>query len=130
MRPPEGMQVHHVNGDALDNRRDNLRVCTKQQDTHGFQLKRSIKATSRFRGVSWFKRDQNWKAQIMLDGHQRHIGYFNCEEDAARAYNIAAKELFGEFASPNFIGASPTIPGAWVLRCRAIRFLDALPDPV
>lgn len=129
MQPPEGMQVHHVNGDTLDNRRENLQICTCQQNVHGFRRK-IIGATSRFRGVSWYQACRNWKAQIECNKCKQHLGYFDSEEDAARAYDVAAKELFGEFASPNFIGASPTIPGAWVLRCRAIRFLDALPDPV
>lgn len=100
MHPPEDMQIDHINGDALDNRRENLRVCTCSQNGQGFKRK-IVGVTSTFRGVSWFKRDQNWKAQIMLNGHKRHIGYFNGEEDAARAYNKAAKELFGEFAQMN-----------------------------
>lgn len=59
--------------------------------------------SSRFRGVSWFRRDKNWKAQIEVNGCNRHIGYFRSEEEAARAYDTAAREYFGENARPNFL---------------------------
>lgn len=128
LESPKGVYTDHINGDGLDNRRENLRICTRQQNAQGFQRKQ-VGTTSKFRGVSRC-RGQKWQSHIKANGHKHYLGQFKSEEDAARAYDVAAKELFGEFASPNFIGASPTIPGAWVLCCRAIRLLDALPDPV
>ena len=57
---------------------------------------------SKFRGVSWCKRQLQWVAYIQGQGHKRHLGYFSVEEDAARAYDAKARELFGEFAKTNF----------------------------
>jgi hypothetical protein len=64
--------------------------------------KKHKNSTSQYKGVSFFKRDQNWHAQIMLNSKQIHIGYFEDEIDAARAYDTKAKELFGTFAKTNF----------------------------
>lgn len=92
----------HINGDTLDNRRENLRIVTNRQNQQAFR--RKVPGTSsKFRGVYWNKRDQKWCAQIKPDGaKQIHLGYFDVEEDAARAYDAAARAYFGEFAQPNF----------------------------
>ena len=58
--------------------------------------------TSLCRGVSWDARQQKWLAGIKVDGRRRTLGWFPEEEDAVRAYDQAAKELFGEFAYLNF----------------------------
>jgi hypothetical protein len=51
--------------------------------------------------VTWSRRNHRWFASICFDGKQIHLGSFRIEEDAARAYNRAAAELFGEFSRPN-----------------------------
>lgn len=102
MRAPKGVEVHHINGNGLDNRRANLRLVTRQQNAAGFQRKRSG-SKSRFRGVTWWERDQNWMARIVVNYREIYLGYFDLEEDAARAYNAAAKEHFGDFAHLNIL---------------------------
>jgi hypothetical protein len=59
-------------------------------------------STSGFKGVTWFKRDSKWMAQIGINGKNRYLGYYETAEQAARAYDIAARELHGEFATLNF----------------------------
>lgn len=94
-------QVDHRDGDGLNNRRENLRPATSLQNQRGFHKKRPG-ASSKFRGVSWHALSRKWRASINIQEHQIYIGLFAVEEDAARAYDAAAKKYFGEFASPNF----------------------------
>ena len=96
-----GLQVDHKNGDGLDNRRDNLKACTRQQQRFSFRTK-SPSASSKYRGVSWHSRGRRWEAQIMHCYQKRHLGLFASEESAARAYDAAARQYFQEFARLNF----------------------------
>jgi hypothetical protein len=95
-----GEDVDHVNGDTLDNRRCNLRRCTRQQNLQGFKRKRAG-ATSKYRGVSFSRTERNWRAQIEVDGKNKYLGRFSDERAAAVAYNIAALRFFKEFAQLN-----------------------------
>jgi hypothetical protein len=88
--------IDHINNDGLDNRLCNLRVCTNQQNL--MNRGKNKNNTSGYKGVSWFKRAEKWTAQIWYDGESIHLGYFVSKEDAARAYDKKAKELYGEFA--------------------------------
>jgi len=97
--PSRGLECDHINQDGLDNRRANLRLCTDAQNSHN---QRSRCGSSKFKGVTFRKDRKKWTAQITLNGKQRHLGYFLNEEDAARRYDKAACELFGDFARPNF----------------------------
>lgn len=97
----QGQKVDHRNNNGLDNRRDNLRECTNSQNATN-STKRKGNFTSRYKGVSWDKRDKNWRAQIMVDYKKKRIGNFDNEIDAAKAYDRFAIELHGEYASINF----------------------------
>jgi hypothetical protein len=91
--------VDHKNGNSLDNRKCNLRIATHGQNTKNAKLNK--RSTSGHKGVTWHKPGNKWRAQIQNNGKKMHLGYFNTKEEAAKAYNIAALELFGEFARIN-----------------------------
>lgn len=98
--PNFGQQVDHKNGNGLDNRRENLRIVTHQENN--FNRKYTF-GTSKYKGVSWHKRDNYWQATIKFNKKAKMLGYFKEEKEAALAYNVAAKKYFGEFASLNEI---------------------------
>lgn len=97
----DGMTVDHRNHNTLDNRRSNLRVCTNSQNCAN--KKKASGKSSGYKGVTWFKRDNCWKAQIKVNYRNIHLGYFDKEADAAAAYNKSAIRIFGEFALINKI---------------------------
>jgi hypothetical protein len=97
----DGTQVDHRDGDGLNNRRSNLREATNSQNQMNAEISRG---RSKYRGVDWYAPRRRWRAQIGFNGRQEYIGLFEKEEDAARAYDCRAKELFGEFARLNFEG--------------------------
>lgn len=92
----DGYEVDHRNGDTLDNRRANLRWATRQQNLANLGPKRNCR--SRYKGVSWSTVAKMWQVQVAAKG----VGYFRDEVDAARAYDTAALEKWGEFARLNF----------------------------
>jgi hypothetical protein len=97
---PGDHQIDHINRNKLDNRRSNLRPATRRENKGNIGLLRTN--TSGFRGVSWRSDTGMWLACIWIHGRNRHIGRFTIKEDAARAYDQAAKVYFGEFAYLNF----------------------------
>lgn len=89
--------VDHINGDKLDNRRCNLRVCSKAENNRNRRISRNN--TSGYKGVSWHKDNQRWQAQIRAGGKVIPLGMFETAEAASDAYKAAATRLHGEFAS-------------------------------
>lgn len=98
--PPKGYVVDHINGDGLDNRRANLRIIPAQENSRWQKV--NANNTSGYRGVSWHKGKQRWEASIRVNNHRVHLGRFKTIEEAARAYDEAAKLYFKEFAKLNF----------------------------
>jgi hypothetical protein len=90
----------HRDRNGLNNRRSNLRPATRQQQQANHKKHRDG-ITSRYRGVSLHKTSKKFRAAIVFNDKQKHLGLFVNEEDAARAFNKAATEYFGEFASLN-----------------------------
>lgn len=101
LQPDKKQQTDHKNGDGLDNRRENLRVVTSRQNRMAYQPPKED-TSSRFRGVHKRADCGKWRARITLAKKKISLGNFDCEEDAARAYDTGAKKLFGEFAQLNF----------------------------
>ncbi len=97
-----GEEVDHRNGDGLDNRRSNVRLCTKAQNTAN-RRKRRDACSSRFKGVARHKATGKWRARIMCGGKPKYLGLFADEIEAARVYNAAALKHFREFALLNVI---------------------------
>jgi len=104
MNAPDNTEVDHINDegqtDGLDNRRRNLRIClhSENQRNRGKQQNN----TSGFKGVSYHVRGKRWYAQIQVNSKKIHVGYYDTPEEAARAYDKAAKQYFGEFTWLNF----------------------------
>jgi hypothetical protein len=99
LKPPPGMVVDHINGNGLDNRKCNLRICTHAQNMRN---RPAVGGTSTFKGVRWDTKSHKWLATICLNYRCICIGYFDDEIEAARAYDRKAAELFGPFAYLNF----------------------------
>jgi hypothetical protein len=95
-----GEEVDHINHNGLDNRRENLRICSRFQN-QGNQRRRQ-EASSQYKGVHWKKAAGRWRAQISHNGSRRHLGYFTDEVEAAKAYDEAALSQWGEYAKTNF----------------------------
>jgi hypothetical protein len=110
---PTGVRMHqlitgwsrtdHRNGDGLDNRRGNLRPATNAQNQHN--QRPQLGGSSAYKGV--YRQRGKWRAQISVDDRRRYLGVFADEVDAARAYDEAARALFGEFARVNFPAGPP-----------------------
>lgn len=107
MDAPKGREVDHKNGDTLDNRRNNLRLCSHADNMHNCKMPQRNK-TSRYKGVSYSIYDsrlrrKKWSAYISVNKKTVHLGWFDNETAAAQAYNSAAIRFFGEFARLNDI---------------------------
>ena len=107
MGHPAGKLVDHRDGDGLNNRRGNLRVCTHTQNMRNSQKRCNNR--SGFKGVYFHRHAKKWNALIQVDGKGLHLGSFTDPAAAARAYDAAALKHHGEFARTNFPaeGASP-----------------------
>ena len=83
------LQVDHINGVKTEDHVENLRMVTSAENNKSFKTK-AQGCTSRFRGVSWRKDKKKWDAVITCDGKKKHLGYFDDEVEAAKAYNKGA----------------------------------------
>lgn len=95
-----GESVDHINGDSLDNRRENIRLCDHKSNR--MNTRKPSNNTSGFKGVMRDSRSGLWIARICANRKTHHLGLFVSKEAAARAYDAAAIRLHGEFARLNF----------------------------
>ncbi len=96
MGEPVGMQVDHISMDKLDNRKQNLRIVTQQQNRCNRRAHKNN--TSGIKGVSWHRANKKWMAAIKTNYKQKYLGQFSTKEEAAAAYAAAAVEIQGEYA--------------------------------
>ena len=94
------IKVDHINHNGLDNRKSNLRFGSHQHNV--FNRRPNLHAVSLYKGVRWNTQRNKWMAYITIDGKGIYLGVFDNEEDAARAYDAKATEVFGEYAYLNF----------------------------
>lgn len=96
---PPSMFVDHIDGDSRNNRRGNLRIVTKQQNAANAAARGG---SSQYRGVHK-TRNNKWAAQISRQGIRLSLGYYDSEEEAAAAYDEAARDVHGEYARLNLV---------------------------
>lgn len=102
---PVGLGIDHINGDPLDNRIDNLRLATQQEQNRNKSRKtnRKMKGKKGVYFISGRALKKPWLAKIIINKKAIHLGYFVTELEAAKAYNEAARKYFGEFAKLNVL---------------------------
>lgn len=93
----------HIDRNPLNFQKNNLRIATHSQNGMNKSKNSKIKASSKYKGVSWCKRDKVWRAHIKLNGRGKALGSFKTEIEAAEAYNEAAEFFFKNFAVLNVI---------------------------
>lgn len=97
VNPPKGFHVDHKNGNGLDNRKINLRICSRSQNMANRAMQKNN--TSGFKGV--YKKRKKWAAQVKLNKKYQYLGVFDSKSKAATAYDNAAIKCFGEFSRTN-----------------------------
>ncbi len=100
LQAPPNVCVDHINGNGLDNRRENLRFCNQSQNLSNVGKRSNNK--SGYKGVTFESQTSKWRASITVNYRTKHLGRFNSPEEAAHAYDKAALELHGKFARLNF----------------------------
>lgn len=96
----EGEVVDHIDGNGLNNKRANLRICCHAENIQNSGL-RAVEKTSRFKGVSHDAACGRWRVEVERNGRRFYVGSFKDEEVAARRYDAAARLIFGSFARTN-----------------------------
>ncbi len=99
LSPGPGEIVDHINGITLDNRKENLRICTLKENSWNRRGKRNT--SSKYKGVHWHKTNKSWQAGIILNGKYTHLGSFADEDEAGESYRMAAMNMQGEYAYEN-----------------------------
>ena len=100
MNCPKNKTIDHINGNKLDNRKINLRICSLSENLKNQKLR--INNTSGYKGVSFEKRRNKWRSQIKIGRQVKEIGQFKTAIQAAMAYDLWAKNIYGEYAKLNF----------------------------
>jgi HNH endonuclease len=109
MNCPKGKEIDHINGNGLDNRECNLRICSHSDNLRNRAVNKN--SASQYKGVCKYK--NGWAAIIRISGNRNFLGFFPLTQEgeimAAKAYNKAASEHYGEFARLNKFNSSLTL---------------------
>ena len=110
LNAPSNLEVDHKDHNQLNNQKNNIRLCNSSQNKAN-RRKRADATFTGYKGVEYIfsyyngkrkTREKPWLARAQLNGKKYYLGYFTTAEEAARAYDAKARELFGEFAKTNF----------------------------
>lgn len=101
LNAPSDIPVDHADGNGLNNQKSNIRLCSHSENMRNTKMFKNN--TSGFKGVSWHKRSNKWRAVIKVNAKHKHLGLFQTDIAAANAYNDAAKKYYGDFARLNNI---------------------------
>ncbi len=99
LKAKKGEICDHINGNTIDNRRSNLRICRQSENMRN--RKKNKNSTSGIKGVTWDKESKSWRAQIQVNGKKVNVGRFKNLKDATRAHKKVAKKVHGKFARFN-----------------------------
>lgn len=99
---PYNIKIDHKDGDSLNNQKNNLRISSDCENHHN-RRKGNGHTYSKYKGVSFYKNHNRWRAGICCEGFKLNLGSFGSEIEAARAYDKKAKEIHGDFAKFNFL---------------------------
>ena len=99
LNAPKGLEVDHINLDKLDNRKVNLRLCTRAENVRNSTKRKD--SPNKYKGVHFIKSRNKWIARIQINGKRIHSGYFDTEIEAAKRYDKLALKHHGSFASIN-----------------------------
>lgn len=99
LNTPDDLYTDHIDCNGLNNQKNNLRIVTKSQN--GMNQKASKGGASKYKGVNFCKRKNKWRARLKINQKSIFLGYYNMEDDAAKAYNERALSVFEDFAKLN-----------------------------
>ena len=96
----KGIEIDHAKGNGLNNQKSNLRECTHSQNLMNSSKYKN--ATSKFKGVYFDKKAKKWIARLSIDGKNKYLGCSLSEIEAAKMYDMKAKEIYGDYARLNY----------------------------